>query len=191
MWVSSRILNPDLSRPQIPIFPLWININFVFQIALSSNPETHPLLSLTFHTEDISKPYLRYLHHTVLSHLSAACLSKNCFSPELLQWPTNWFAYFFHCSFPNPPHNAIPCHGSVQNLPKSLLKRKKKYLTFSFRKLTRSYKISGDLPPTAPTPIPWHLTPSPICCLFQININLPFTSSVVLIILTSKHWNLF
>lgn len=131
MWVSSRILNPDLSRPQTPIFPLWININFVCQIALSSDPETHPLLSLTFHTEDTSKPYLRYFHHTVLSHLSAACLSKNCwFSPELLQWPTKWFAYFFHWSFPNPPHSAIPCHGSVQNLPKSLLKRKKK-ISFS------------------------------------------------------------
>ena len=131
MWVSSRILNPDLSRPQTPIFPLWININFVCQIALSSDPETHPLLSLTFHTEDTSKPYLRYFHHTVLSHLSAACLSKNCwFSPELLQWPTKWFAYFFHWSFPNPPHSAIPCHGSVQTLPKSLLKRKKK-ISFS------------------------------------------------------------
>lgn len=88
MWVSSRILNPDLSRPQTPIFPLWININFVCQIALSSNPETHPLLSLTFHTEDTSKPYLRYFHHTVLSHLSAACLSKNCwFSPEYFSGP--------------------------------------------------------------------------------------------------------
>lgn len=142
MWVSSRILNPDLSRPQITIFPLWINTNFVFQIALSSNPETHPLLSLTFHIEDISKPYLRYLHHTVLSHLSAACLSKNCFSPELLQRPTNWFAYFFHCSFPNPPHNAIPCHGSVQNLPKSLLKRKKKISHFL---IWIAYKVLQNL----------------------------------------------
>ena len=127
MWVSSRILNPDLSRTQIRIFPLWININFIFRIAFSSNPETNPLLSPTFYTEDISKPYLHCLHHTVLSHLSVASLSKELsFFPELFQWPTNWFAYFFHCSFLNPPHSAIPCHGSVQNLPKSLLKRKKK-----------------------------------------------------------------
>lgn len=79
-------LTPDLSRPQIPIFPLWININFVFQIALSHNPETNALLSLTFHTEDFSKPYLHYLHYTVLSHLSAASWSKEL---SLFPWITS------------------------------------------------------------------------------------------------------
>lgn len=153
------------------------------------------------------KPTLYFLSHSTLrtsTNLICATFIIQCYLISVLPvylrtvFPLNYFSgpqtdlltssIALSLTLHTMQYHVMALFKTCQN---HYLRGKKKYLTFSFRKLTRSYKISGDLPPTAPTPIPWHLTPSPICCLFQININLPFTSSVVLIILTSKHWNLF